>query len=288
MKLKTYLIIIIAGVFISSTVLFSCNYVGTNGNDHPVARVFDKYLYWSDINEAIPDGSSEQDSIIISRNYIDTWIRNQLMLTKAEEALSDEQKDVEKKIEEYRSSLLIYSYRQKLLQQKMDTLVTDSEILSYYESNIDNFILSEEIVNAIFVKVPLSAPNISSVRSWTKSGSIDDLDHLEKYSINYAEKFDVFNNSWIYFRTLMEQVPLDIQQPGRYLRYNRNIETNDSQFHYFVHIYDYKPEGDTTPLELIRENIKSILLNKRKIEFYNNLEKQVYNEGANRNQFEIY
>ena len=86
----------------------------------------------------------------------------------------------------------------------------------------------------------------------------------------------------------MELVPLDIQQPGRFLRYNNNIETSDSLFYYFVHISEYKQEGDTTPLDLIREDIKSLLLNKRKIEFYNNLEKQVYNEGVNRNQFEIY
>ncbi|MDA3822922.1 MAG: peptidyl-prolyl cis-trans isomerase, partial [Bacteroidales bacterium] len=151
----------------------SCNLLNTNRVEQPVARVFDKYLYRSDLNDAIPSGTSENDSIVIARNHIETWIRNQLMFTKAEEALSDEQKNVEKKIEEYRSSLLIYSYRQKLLHQKMDTFVTNDEILAYYESNIDNFILSEEITKAIFVKVPLSAPNLSNVRSWTKSGNID-------------------------------------------------------------------------------------------------------------------
>ena len=86
----------------------------------------------------------------------------------------------------------------------------------------------------------------------------------------------------------MEQVPMVVDQPARYLRNNRNIETSDSMYHYFVHIMDFKSEGDISPLELVKNDIRSILLNKRKIEFYNNLEKQVYNEGANRNQFEIY
>jgi hypothetical protein len=265
-----------------------CDLFVRENTDKPVARVLNKYLYMSDLNEVIPGTASPEDSAAIAKSFIDKWIRQQLMLSKAEEALSDEQKNVEKKIEEYRSSLLIYSYRQQLLQQKMDTEVTERQITDYYENNIDNFILANEIVKATFVKVPVSAPNISDVRNWIRSESVDDLDKLEKYCFNYAEKFDMFNNSWIYFSTLMNQIPLTIEQPRRFLIYNKNIETNDNQFHYFVHITDHKSEGETIPLELIREDITSILLNKRKIEFYKDLEIKVYNEGANRNQFEIY
>lgn len=285
-KRLTYLFLLVTVSVL--TLLQGCNLVRPGIEEAPVARVFDTYLYPSDLAEAIPEGSSEADSAVIARSYIDTWVRNQLMLHRAEEALSEDQKDVEKQIEEYRSSLLIYTYRQKLLQQKMDTVVTDEEIRTYYEENPDNFILNNVIVKGTYVKVPLSAPDIANVRSWTRSGTPDDLDKLEKYSINYAEKFDLFNNTWIYFNTIMDQVPLEIQQPGRYLRYNRNIETSDAQFHYFLHIADYKNAGDISPLDLISDDIKSILLNKRKIEFYNSLESQVYTDGANRNQFEIY
>jgi hypothetical protein len=268
--------------------LTSCGLFKPEKTDQPVARAYEKQLYRSDLLEIIPEGTNSQDSAIIARNYIDTWVRTQLMLNKAEEALTDDQKNVNKKIEEYRSSLLIYSYRQKLLVQKMDTVISDEEVVDYYENNIDNFILANEIVKAVFVKVPLTAPSINELRNWVRSATVDDLDKLEKYSIIYAEKFDTFDNSWIYFNTLMKEVPLTIGQPNRYLRYNKNIETSDSLFHYFVHISDHKSEGEVMPLELIRNDIKSILLNKRKIEFYNDLEKKVYNEGVNRNLFEIY
>jgi hypothetical protein len=268
--------------------LTGCSLVGSGTEEQPVARVFDSYLYPSDLADAVPSGSGPADSTVIAKSYIDTWIRNQLMLHRAEEALTEEQKDVQKKIEEYRSSLLIYTYRQKLLQQKMDTLVTDEEISEYYEANTDNFILNDVIVKGAFLKVPVSSPDIANVRSWMRSNTAEDLDNLEKYSVNHAEKFDLFNNSWVYFSTIMVQVPLEIQQPERFLRYNRNIETSDSFFHYFVHISEYRNAGETSPLDLISEDIRSILLNKRKIEFYNSLENQVYTEGANRNQFEIY
>lgn len=266
----------------------SCELLTKKEPDQPVARALDQYLYRSDLQNAIPEGSSFQDSMVIARRVIETWVRNQLMLNRAELALSNEQKDFDKKIEEYRSSLLIYSYRQKLLLQKMDTVISESEIMEYYENNISNFILSKDIVKGTFVKVPLTAPDIGSVRTWSRSGSEDALDQLEKYSINYADKFDTFNDSWIYFSTILERIPLNIDRPARFIRYNKNIETSDSLYHYFVHVTEHKTEGDVTPMVLIQDDIKSILLNKRKIEFYQNLESQVYNEGVNRNQFEIY
>lgn len=274
--------------FILTIALGSCTLLERTNDDPPVARVLDNYLYRSDLLTMIPEGTSKEDSAAIVKAIIDTWIRKQLLLNKAEEALTEQQKDVEKKIEEYRSSLLIYSYRQKLLNQKMDTVVDMEDIKEYYDNNIDNFILNEDIVKVIFVKVPLSAPNISNVRSWMRSSSEESLDNLEKYCMKYADKFDVFDHSWIYFSKLMEKVPLVIDEPSRYLRYNKSIETSDSMYHYFVRILDHKTAGTATPLDLIHEEIRSILLNKRKIEFFHDLEKQVYSEAANRNQFEIY
>ncbi len=277
---------LLTGLLITGTA--GCGLQENEISDQQVARAFGKYLYISDLKEIIPEGTNSSDSALLARNYIDIWVRTQLMLNKAEEALTEEQKNVSKKIDEYRSSLLIYTYRQKLLLQKMDTIINENEIIDYYENNIDNFILPEHVVKAVFVKIPLTAPRIGEVRNWIRSGSTDDLVKLEKYCINYAEKFDVFNNSWIYFNKLIKQVPANIGQPERYLRYNRNIESSDSLFHYFLHISDYKSEGETMPLELIKSDIRSILLNKRKIEFYNDLEKRVYKEGVNRNLFEIY
>lgn len=278
--------LILSGIIIFG--ISSCDLLRKEQADELVARTFDKYLYRSDMVDAIPAGSSKEDSIVKARRYIETWVREQLMLNRAELELSDEPKDFEKKIEKYRSSLLIYSYRQKLLLQKMDTVITDDEIVEYYDNNISNFILSQDIVKSTFIKVPLTAPDIGSVRIWSRSGTPEALDQLEKYCLNYADKFDTFNDAWIYFSNIQEKIPMTINQPGRFLRNNKNIETSDSLYHYFVHISEHLTEGETSPMQLIREDIKSILLNKRKIEFYQDLESQVYNEGVNRNQFEIY
>ena len=278
-------LILISIVFLTG---YGCSLINGNNHEEPLARVFEQYLYPSELDDAIPDGTPLEDSIILAKRYVDTWVKDQLMLHRAEQALTEEQKDFEKQIAEYHLSLLIYSYRQKLLQQKMDTVVSEGEIGSYYQENINNFLLGQDVIKGTFTKVSLSSPRIDELRAWSRSNSEDDLDQMEKYCISYAEKYSNFNETWVYFTSIKPQFPMTISQPSRYLRYNRNIETTDSLFRYFLHISDHLTEGEVAPLEMVSNDISSIILNKRKIEFFQDLEQRVYTDGVTRNQFEIY
>jgi len=265
-----------------------CSLINGSNAEQPVARVFEEYLYPSDLVDAIPEGTSREDSTVLAKRYVDTWIKDQLMVRRAEQALTEEQKDFNRQIAEYHRSLLIFTYREKLLQQKLDSTITDEAIRDYYEENISNFLLSQDVIRGTYVKLPLSAPRQQDVRSWSRSNEPEDLNKLEKYCITYAEKFDDFNETWIYFSSISSQIPMTISRPSAYLSYNRNIETTDDTYRYFLHISDHLPEGKAAPLEMVAEDIASIILNKRKIQFFRDLERRVYNDGVSRNQFEIY
>ena len=268
--------------------LQGCSLFQEQNQEEPVARVLEQYLYPSDLEKVIPSGTNPQDSMLLAKRYIETWVKDLLMQHRAEEALTEEQMDFEAQIKEYHRSLLIYTYRQKLLQQKMDTVVSEQEINSYYEENSKNFMLSENVIKGTFIKVPLSAPNLDQLSRWSWSNREQDLDQMEKYCITYAEKYNDFNDTWIDFLSIKEQLPVRISDPVRYLNSYRNINTSDSMFRYLVHISDYLTEGEVAPVELVSEDITNIILNKRKIEFIKNLEHRVYTDGVNRNQFEIY
>ncbi len=265
-----------------------CSLFTDNNLEAPVARAFEQYLYPSDLEKVIPIGTNSQDSMLLAKRYIETWVKDQLMKHRAEEALTEEQMDFETQIEEYHRSLLIFTYRQKLLQQKMDTVVTESEILSYYKENPNNFLLNQNVIKGTFIKVPLSAPRLEQLRRWSWNNREEDLDQIEKYCLTYAEKFSDFNDTWINFSSIKVQLPMKISDPSRYLRSYRNIETSDSLFRYFVHITDHLTEGEVAPVEMVTKDITNIILNKRKIQFIKELEHRVYTDGVTRNQFEIY
>ncbi|HAN20012.1 MAG: hypothetical protein A2X13_04995 [Bacteroidetes bacterium GWC2_33_15] len=270
------------------TLLFSCSSNNENKNDKVLAKVHEKYLYSSELKDFFPANIKKEDSIQVARNYINNWIKKQLLLRKAEMNLSDENRDIEKQIEDYRSSLLIFRYQQELINQKLDTNVTESEIEKYYNEFSGNFILNQSIIKAVYVKVSSQAPDIANLRQWCKSDDIDDMGKLDEYCYQYATKYNNFNNQWIPFNNLFNEIPINVSDEERLLTNQRFIEVKDSVFYYFVKINDYKLRSTIQPLDYASLKIKGIILNKRKFTFIEELENNIYNDASDRDEFIIY
>lgn len=266
----------------------SCENLNNGNNETPIARVYDDYLYPSSITELIPSGLSDEDSMRITRRIVEEWVRDRLLLKQAELTLPEQMKNVERQVDEYRTSLLIFKYKQSLLNQNLDSLIDESEIEKYYRENSSNYVLESDIVQLTWVKIPVSAPDIYQVRRWSRSDNEDYQESLREYCNKYAESFTANDTSWYHFIEILDRIPLKIDNPSRYLNYNRNIEARDSSWYYFIHIKDRRKEGELKPLSMVRDNIHSVLLNKRKLEFIQDLENTVYKEGLSRNQVEIY
>ena len=270
------------------SLISSCNENKVQDDEKPIAKVHDKYLYESEIKKLFTTNMSKDDSVVIARNYINDWVKRQLLLKKAELNLTEESKDIEKQIEDYRSSLLIFRYKQELISQKLDTIVTDLEIEEYYNEYSANFVLNHNIIKALYLKISKEAPEIEKVRRWYKSNDSDNLSRLEDYCYQYATKYDDFDNKWIPFNNILMEIPAQIDDQERYLRYNRRIETEDELFYYFLRINEYELKSSIQPLEYANSKIKSIILNKRKFTYFEELESTVYNDALNHNEFIIY
>jgi hypothetical protein len=268
--------------------VLSCAENSRHVEEKPIARVLDKTLTASDMKGIFPEGVSKEDSIQIAKNFIERWVRQQLLLNKAELNLTEDEKNVKEQIENYRSSLLIYKYEQSLLKQKLDTVISDKEIEEYYQQNSSNFLLNKNIVKSIFIKVPRSAPELYKLRQWYKSDDPENIKSLEAYCYQHAETYDFFDDTWVDFSKLVDKIPVQIGNPQNYLHYRQTIEASDSTYHYFVRIVQYALSGDPSPLELVKQDIEKIILNKRKIELLNALESTIYNDAQNRGQFTIY
>ena len=270
-------------------VLTACNGYESLNNEKPLARVGEKFLYPSDLQGFVRIGYTETDSIQIIQNYIQKWIKTQLMLKKAEANLTQKElQEIYRQLEETRTSLTIYKYEQQLMMQKMDTVVTEQQIEDYYNENTENFILHKNIVKALYIKIPREAPGISRVSRWYRSTSEADMNELESYCYQFASKFDYFSEDWIFSEQIFKELPREIRNEEQFLRYNDHIELQDSGFYYFAAIRDYMLKGSEAPVGFVRNNIRNIILNKRKIEFLKELEYSVFSDGLIRNEFEIF
>ena len=279
---------LLISICVCISILAGCNKNQAKKGENPLARAYDNHLYPDEIRRVISPALSGDDSIVFINNYINQWIKQQLILKKAEEYLSDEEKNVEKQIQDYRTYLLINRYQNNIVQQKLDTLISNNDIEEYYNNNPNNFLLKSNIIKALYIKISKNSPNIWQVRSWYKSDSDENIKKLESYCYQYASAYDYFEDKWIYFSELLNLLPVEVTSAENYLKYRRYIEVQDSNYYYFVNIKDYKLTGALAPVDFVKNNIKSILLNKRKIKLIKELESNIYNDALNRGQFTIY
>ena len=264
---------------------FSC-VLKTRKGDKAVAKVGDMYLYFSEMSDIFPKGCSKDDSTALAKLYIDNWIKTRLLLQKAELNLLKEQLDISRELETYRSSLLIYKYEEQLLREKLDTTVHDSEINKYYEANIASFLTDEYVVKAIYIKLPENPPTLWRVRQWLFSDQEKDMQDLMDYCRNHAVQFHFFDDEWIQWSKI--ELPQK-EAATRLLSSNsERIEQHDGEFTYLVRIREKRAPGDATPLVFVKDKVKSIIINKRKLKYISELEQNVYNDALVKNQFEIY
>ncbi|MGZ4055931.1 MAG: peptidyl-prolyl cis-trans isomerase [Bacteroidia bacterium] len=269
--------------------MYSCNTkVDKDKNRVAIARANNEYLYMDEIKDIIPGGTPAKDSAELLKKYIENWIRESLVIQKAESNLSDEQKNVEKQLRDYRNSLITYAYEKELVKQKLDTTISDSEIEQYYNNNQSDFELKDNIIKVIYVKVNKKAPGIDKLKKWYKSDNLKDREQLASYCHQFAANFYLDDSSWLLFDDLLKEIPIQTYNKELFLQNNRFVEVSDSLNNYFVNIKGFKIRNSLSPLGFEKENIKNIILNKRKLELITKMKEEVYNDAANNKKIEIY
>ena len=202
--------------------------------------------------------------------------------------LTKEQKNFDQQIETYRNSLITYEYEKELIKQKLDTTVTDIQIKDYYAKNEKDFLLKDNIVKVIYLKTSLKAPNLALARKLCKSISSKDREQLEDYCKKFAENYYLDEDSWLLFDDLLKEIPIKTYDQESFIKSHTFIEIQDSVSNYIVNIKGFKIKEGISPLNFEKENIKNIIINKRKIDLINEMEKQVYQSALKNKDIEIY
>ncbi len=268
--------------------LASCSAFWKNKNERALARVYDVYLYDSDIKGVIPKGTSPGDSVVLIQSYIDSWIRKQLIIHLAETNLSSEQMDFSKQLENYKNAMLTYTYENALVRQKLDTLVTDEEMESYYDANQNNFLLKDNIVQLRYVKLPLSTTNKKIFRTLLNASDEGDRMKLAELCEKTASDYFLDDQNWLLFNDVLRQIPVKTYNQEEFLKNHRDLEYQDSNFVYLVRFKDFKIKEGISPLSFEKPRIKEIILNKRKLDLLSRMQDDIYQQALKKNDFEKY
>lgn len=268
----------------------SCSYLKKQTQDDILAIAGDKYLYRKELEGLIPKGIPATDSMEIARQFIDNWIRQEVLLKHAESNLEESRKDFAKQLEAYRNSLIIYEYESELIRQKLDTVVSETEIQEFYQANESNFQLPENIIKVSYVKIPTESktkPSAKKARQLLVSKNPDDLIKLMELCDQSMFSCRIDDENWITFSDFIRELSLDINNQEDFLKNKTFFETNDSLFTYLIRINEYKTIESSAPASLVQDKIRNLILNKRKSELINRMQQQIFEEALKNKEFEI-
>ncbi len=269
--------------------IVSCQNFKNQAKEEVVARVNKVYLYKSDIEKLVPKNTSRGDSINIVNNYINTWATRQLFIDKAKLNLTEEElKEFEDLVESYQSTLYINAYKNAVINKSINMEITEEDLQTYYDQNLKNFNLNEELVKLRYLHLPPDYKNIVATKQQLNRFNEEDVEELKEKKAEFLT-YSLNDSVWIKFDQVLNKIPiLKKQDKIKLLRERNFIQLKDSTGVYLVLIKDLLRRKEIAPIEYIKPTIRQIILNKRKLELIKKIEKEITKDAVENKQFEVY
>ena len=265
-----------------------CDYFQKNSKEVVVAECYGKYLYESDLVGIVPEGTTIMDSIQRVSTFIDSWVRRQVLIHQAENNLNMEELDLKKQMDEYRNSLVIYAYESQLINQKLDTIVTEDEIAEYYEQNKEDFQLRNTMVRVAYVILDEGNKQEEMFRKLMSDPDTLLLQNIDVLASYYAVKSHLDVDQWMRLDELTNIIPIEIFNAESFLKKNKFVCFDMNEYTYMVRFVDYLLEESTTPIEMVRNNIKSVILAQRRQALIDKMQTALYEKAKKEKAFEVY
>ena len=276
-------------IFFCVFTLTSCDYIKLQEKDAPTSEIIaivNTYkLFKADLKDFLPRNISREDSLILVKSFIQDWAIKKLLLDAAANNNSQESlKNINNLVQDYKESLLINNFKEALIKQQLDTIISDDEVEAYYLINNENFKLNEVLVKSKYLYFDASVINKKEIVKFFKSEEIEDAEELERQQLSF-KMYQLNDSIWTELDKILLKLPFSKEN---LLKKSKFIQKQDSLGLYLVAIKDVLRRNDIAPLSYIKPTIKEMILHKRKIELIRNIEKIIVKDATKNNNFKIY
>jgi hypothetical protein len=277
------------GILFLTIFFCSCSYFKADEKPEAIARVKDVYLYKEEIKELIPSGTSKKDSAEIIKNYINRWAEQKLLIDAAEINLSEEKKaDFDELIKQYKVDLYTKAYIEEIVKNTVDTIVSQSEIIGYYNQNKENFRTNGTLVRLRYINIKKDNPRFGTIRSKFFNFKKSDKKFWDVYVLQ-CNNFALNDTVWTNMEQVYSKLPfINPDNKNTYISAGKAFEYGDASNDYLVKITNVINNNQISPFEYIKPTLKEIILNKRKLELIKKFEKEITDDAIKNNKYEIY
>ena len=269
--------------------VLSCSNFQQTEKRKKVARVNSIFLHQSDLENEINPELSDEDSVIMSRSIINKWATKNLVYSQSLLYLHDSiQKNLTEMVDNYKMQLWIDTYRNLLSKSYINNKVDSLEKIDYYEKNKKNFKLKEDFYKVAYLILPENNNNLKLIISRFRNFSDSDLFFLD--SLNYQFNDFLLNKPvWLNKINLIKKIPLlNFFDNDFNLKKRDFFVYKDSLQVYLLKVFDYRKYNTSAPYEIVETNIEKILVNRKKLYFLKNFDKEILDDAIQTKKFEIY
>lgn len=264
--------------------LMSCQFVyNLLHDDRVVAEVGTHKLHVSELEAVISNSLSAEDSSIVARQYIDSWVNDMLFIDLASATLSKEEMDVSAELSDYRKSLLRYRYEQKYVNERLDTMVRKEEIEEYYQNHKDFFMLETPVMKVRYMDIMMDSPNYELIRKKFTSTKYEDMVLVDSLAKASAIKYIDSSEDWIDAVTLAREFGTDYSEMLSRIT-ESVIEMKEERGDVKIaSVSALLKAGTLAPLDYCSDRIKENIISHRKHRLLSDLERDLLKEAL-RNQ----
>ncbi len=244
-----------------------------------LAKVGGTSLTAEDIRTAMPSGLTGADSAGYTEAYIEKWVVKQLKLQEAELLFPEAEEDIDRKVEEYRQSLLIRKVEQYYLDTAASLEITDKDIAAYYERHKGDFRLAGPVVRGEIVAFGdsyRSRDRLKKLMASDKGEERRDFEALCRKNNFRLTRFE----EWVDFAEFLGNLPLVRSATHDALLAKRGVQQiHHNRTYYCFRITDALGADEPMPLYMVRDNIRRIITNQRQVEIIRSHEERMMHEA---------
>jgi len=272
--------------YIFITFLFiGCEVISEDKSDDLIARAGGNFLYQNEL----PSFSSLEDSLLRYTNYIESWAKEKILYDLSLTNLSQTKKnDLDLLVEKYKVDLYINSYKDLLVNSRIDSIISYEEIDSFYSKNVNNFKLKENLIKYRYLKLPVGNINIDNIRAYIQILNNDYRNFLDSLNFQFAD-IKINDTIWFTEREVISSIDfINQRNKSNYIKVNRLFEVADDQYLTFFFFFFLLKSGNIPPLSYLYDRIKTNIINQRKLNLIKSINKEVLEDAMKSSKYEVF
>lgn len=249
-------------------------------NTNIAASVYEKKLFRSDIVLDLQNDLPVKEKLELENSYIEHWVRKTLLTYNASKDIGDFSK-IDRLVEDYKNSLIVEAFKYQYVRENMDSVISDEELKGFYSENINNYILDYSVINLFYAKISDKSYNLDKFyENWKKNK----YQYISDYGVKNSEDYYLDKDRWYNLKEMKNKIP-------KFLLKNKDkyeVQINKKNYEYFLKVFDTKHKNENIPLDMVKDDIKKLILQKRKSDILDKYIEELYKKEIANDKIKIY